>query len=230
MRTKPVICAVIAVGAVSIGPPSLAQPAAEGQAQPTALSGFDIVATKKTTPVSGVDVVAKRATKVSELEVTVPLCPKAKAATEPADGGLKTGNNIVEGKGRFSDEPPPRVVSTFPARGDLVRPGLLVFRVTFDRPMTCVGLVQNRVPLPDPCPPPLHAPMISHDKRTFLTVCKVEANRQYGLLLSNFAGRNGQPPKPYELVFGTSGMADVATVDEAMAQDKWLRKVSNPGS
>jgi hypothetical protein len=227
MRTQPVICALIAAGAVSIALPSMAEP--DGQSEPTALTGFDIVATKKTTPVSGVDVVAKRATKVSELEVSVPLCPKAKAATEPTDGS-KTGNNIVEGKGRFGDEPPPRVVSTFPAKGDVVRPGLLVFRVTFDRPMTCVGLVQNRVPLPDPCPPPLHAPMISHDKRTFLTVCKVEANRQYGVLLSNFAGRNGQAPKPYELVFDTSGLSDVATVDEAVAQDKWLRKVSNPGS
>ena len=28
---------------------------------------------------------------------------------------------------------------------------------------------------------------------------------------------------PYELVFDTSGLSGIATVDEAVAQDKWLR-------
>ena len=39
-----------------------------------------------------------------------------------------------------------------PAKGEVVRPRLLVVPVTFDKPMTCVGVLQNRSPLPDPCP------------------------------------------------------------------------------
>ena len=33
----------------------------------------------------------------------------------------------------------PKVVSAFPGKGDVIRPGLLVMRVTFDQPMACEG-------------------------------------------------------------------------------------------
>src|SRR5437763_16885816 len=105
MRIKPVICVLVGVGALSTGASPMAEPLATtpsgaqaaSQSEPTSLSGFDVVAPKKVTPVSGVDVVAKRATKVSELEVTVPLCAKAKTTREPAEDRFPSGNNIVPG-------------------------------------------------------------------------------------------------------------------------------------
>jgi hypothetical protein len=237
MRTGSLICIA---GALVIGPaPATAAPAARPDTQdaskppPTPLSGFDVVATKpKPTSVSGVDVVAKRSTKVSGVEVTVPLCPGARKDSGPAADGFRPGNSIVVREGRFDDRrpPSPKVVSSFPAKGDVVRPGLLVLRVTFDRPMTCLGLLQNHLPFPDPCPPPLRQPMISRDKRTFLTVCMVEANRHYGLWLDNFASVGGRTLPPYELVFDSSDRSDIATLEEAVAQDTWLRKAVNPGS
>ena len=212
----------------------MAQPSGQAapSSEPTPLSGFDVVAPRpKATDVSGVDVVVKRTPKVSELEVSVPLCPKAGQAVkapEPATDTFKTGNSIVQGKGRFDDAPPPKVVSSFPAKGAMVRPGLLVLRVTFDRPMSCLGLIQSHAPLPYPCPTPLRSPMISRDKRTFLTVCKVEANLHYGLWLDNFAGAAGTgSPRPYELEFNSSGMEEITTVEAAIAQDAWLQKASN---
>jgi hypothetical protein len=238
LRTTPLICAVIAIGAVPIGRSPMAEPAAPATSpeppaaspsQPTALSGFDIVAPKKSTAVSGVEIVAKRATRVSEVVVSLPLCSEAKKTPETPDRAA-TGPATFRPRDITGDAPPPKVVSSFPAKGDVVRPGLLVLRVTFDKPMTCLGVLQNHKPFPDPCPPPLRAPMISHDKRTFLTVCKIDAGRQYGLWLNGFTSVKGAAMPPYELVFDASDRADIATVEEAVAQDKWLRKVSNPGS
>src|SRR5262245_3658498 len=48
--------------------------------------------------------------------------------------------------------PAPRIVSTFPADNAIIRPGRLVVRVTFDRPMTCRGFLYERPPLKSPCP------------------------------------------------------------------------------
>jgi hypothetical protein len=46
---------------------------------------------------------------------------------------------------------PPRIVSTFPRQGRTVRPGLLVVRITFDRPMTCDGALHNDETLMPAC-------------------------------------------------------------------------------
>ena len=225
-----VLAAALVGAAPSMAAPAAPPRQAAGKALPTPPSGFDaIAATPGPTSVSGVEVVAKRATKVSPVEVVVPLCGKAKNTAAPAADGFRPGNNIVRRGGRLDDAPPPpKVVGSFPANGDVVRPGLLVLRVTFDRPMTCLGLLQNHVPLPNPCPSPLRAPMISRDKRTFLTVCTIEASRHYGLWLDNFTSVGGRTRPPYELVFDSSDHGDIATVQEAMAQDKWLRKAVNP--
>jgi hypothetical protein len=219
MRTGSLVCAAIA-GAALIGPrPSMAQ-----STDTTPQSGVEVEAKRvPPTALSGIDVVVKRATRLSEVEVSVPLCPPVKKTARSADRGVPTGNNIVVSEGRFDDTPPPKVVSSFPAKGQMVRPGLLVLRVTFDRPMTCIGLLHNHAPLPDPCPAPLQAPMVSRDKRTFLTVCMIEANRQYGLWFNNFSSVGGQALPPYELVFDTSNKTDITTVQEALAEDAWLK-------
>jgi hypothetical protein len=223
MRTRPLICAAVGGAALIAPPPSIAQSTVPTplsgvevvvkKPEPTPLSGVDVVVRKKAepTPLSGVDVVVHRATPVSEVDVVLPPCPKANGAPD-------------------SEIPTPKVVSTFPAKGAVVRPGLLVVRVTFDRPMTCVGVLQNHIPLPDPCPPPLREPMISRDKRTFLTVCMVEANRHYGLWLKDFTSLGGRSPPSYEMVFDTSDKADITRVEEAVAEDEWLRRATVAGS
>jgi hypothetical protein len=208
MRTRSLICAAVSGAALIAPPPSMAQ-----STDPTPLSGVEVVVRKKAepTPLSGVEVVAHRATPVSEVDVVLPPCPKANGAPD-------------------ADIPTPKVVSTFPAKGAMVRPGLLILRVTFDRPMTCIGLLQGHDPIPDPCPPPLREPMISRDKRTFLTVCMVEANRHYGLWLRNFTSLGGRSPSSYEMVFNTSNKEDITKVEEAVAEDSWLQQASAAGS
>lgn len=128
------------------------------------------------------------------------------------------------------DIPPPTVVSTFPANGAVVRPGFLVLRVTFDRPMACAGLADKHALALNPCPAPLREPVISRDRHTFLTVCQVAPSKHYGLWLKRFTSLAGHPSSPYELVFDTAPEPQVATVEDAIAEDAWLGQVVQPAA
>lgn len=196
MRTRPLICA--ALGAALLGPPpGLAQsPAAQSPAAQSPAASADDHATA----LSGVTVVARRATPVSGVAVVAPACPRARKA----------------------DDQPPRLVSTFPAKGATVRPGLLILRLTFDKPMTCDGLLLADLPNLNPCPSPLEDPLFSRDRRTFLTVCRISRAQRYGLQLQGFRSLTGHGVDPGELAFTTSDGAPVASVDEALGQDRWL--------
>lgn len=132
-----------------------------------------------------------------------------------------------------TDIPPPKLVSSYPARGAEVRPGILVLRLTFDLPMTCEGLLDNHAPLVNPCPAPLHEPLRSFDRRTFLTVCKIDKSTHYGLWLNRddqrrFTSLAGRSAAANELVFDTSAGPEITSIDEALAQDKWLREAMRP--
>ena len=119
----------------------------------------------------------------------------------------------------------PNVVSTFPKRSAVIRPGLLVVRVTFDRPMACDGAFTPDPPLPNPCPGADRTMLLSYDRRTVRTVCMVEPGAQYGLWVSrdpagqSFVGLAGLPSLPYRLTFSTSSEAPIATVCDALAED-----------
>lgn len=120
----------------------------------------------------------------------------------------------------------PRVVSTFPAKGSVVRPGLLVLRVTFNEAMACDGLLTAAPPLENPCPGAVQEMLLSYDRKTVRTVCLVAPNAQYGVWLSqdptahSFVGLTGLPSESYRLNFSTSGGPAVRSVCEAMSADE----------
>ena len=120
----------------------------------------------------------------------------------------------------------PKVLDSFPKKGAVVRPGLLVVRVTFNRPMACAGGFAADPPLQNPCPGLPREMVLSYDRRTVRTVCVVEPNAQYGLWLSqdpngdSFMGLAGLPSLPYRLNFTTSADPAVATVCDALVQDE----------
>ncbi len=236
MRAGHLICAPV-LAALLGASPAMAQSAAAPKAKPpaptltkdevTALAGVTV---KKTdpAPVSGVTVTARRSAAVSELTVTLPLCPPAKDVPDP-------------------DTEPPKLLSSYPASGATVRGCVVILRLTFDRPMTCDGLLNRIAHYENPCPAPLNAAMFSRDRRTFLTVCilhpRREASRRlafrtpaagevdpqevdasFSLRLENFTSLAGQPLKPYALIFYIDQDAQpVQTMQDAMAQDKFLR-------
>jgi hypothetical protein len=121
----------------------------------------------------------------------------------------------------------PKVVSSYPAKGAVVRPGLLIVRVTFDQPMACDGLLLRDAPRRNPCPGSPQQFLLSYDRRTVRTVCVVEPGVEYGLALStdpearpSFIGLTGLPSLPYRLDFTTSAQPAVTTVCGALAQDE----------
>lgn len=119
----------------------------------------------------------------------------------------------------------PKIVSTFPAKDAVVHPGVVVLRVTFDRPMACAGVFSDAPPLRNPCPGFVQHMLLSYDRLTVRTACVVEPNTRYGAWISNseadsFISLTGAPSSQYELRFSTSDAAPVTTVCEALAEDE----------
>ena len=119
----------------------------------------------------------------------------------------------------------PRIVSTFPANDAVVRPGLLVVRITFDRAMSCSGFFMERQPLRAPCPASRQKMVLSFNRRTVRLLCETTANTTYGLGIGDEAGHafislEGRPAAPEDLIFTTSDGPAVETVPEALAQDR----------
>ena len=127
--------------------------------------------------------------------------------------------------------PPPKVVSTYPAKGAVVRPGRLVVRITFDLPMACDGTFLDAPPLKSPLAWGDRVVKLTRDRKTFRIEGYVEKDSSYGLWLNHapvrdFVGLSGQPLEPFDLTFTTSSGPAVGTIKEALAQD--VEAVSPP--
>jgi hypothetical protein len=204
MRARALICAAASIAALM------------GQARAVALTADPadiqrLLEDDKRHPnmISGVEVRAKPRTPV---EVRARRgCLKARNPADP-------------------EVPAAKLVATFPANGAVVRPGYMVLRVTFDLPMACVGLLDRHALTVNPCPAPLREPVISLDRRTFLTVCHLTAGKHYGMWLRNFTNLAGHRSEASELVFETSSEPEVITVQDALLEDPWLQKVVQPAA
>jgi hypothetical protein len=120
--------------------------------------------------------------------------------------------------------PKPKIVSTFPKNGDMVRPGVLIVRVTFDQPMSCKGFFTAIPKLKNPCPSGHQQWVLSFDRRIVRTICHVDGNVIYGVGVSDnpdatFLSLAGRPLEPFEFRFSTSIAAAVLTNGEALDQD-----------
>ncbi|MGZ3378399.1 MAG: hypothetical protein ACXU8S_17525 [Phenylobacterium sp.] len=122
----------------------------------------------------------------------------------------------------------PKIVSTFPAKDAIIRPGVVVLRVTFDRPMACAGIFSDDPPFHNPCPGRMQHMLLSYDRLTVRTACVVEPNESYGAWISrnvlttadDFISLTGTPSGQFELRFTTSAEPAITTVCEAIAEDE----------
>lgn len=159
---------------------------------------------------------AKPAT-VEELVVTAPttIAELTVSATLKCLAPDKLGNPTSR----------PKVVSSYPARGAVVRPGLLVLRVTFDRPMACAGRFVARTPRPSPCSEGAQQMLLSYDRKTVRIACSTAPDGQYGVSVNRelqgdvFLGLTGLPAEEFGLDFTTSAGPPLGSVCEALAQD-----------
>jgi hypothetical protein len=129
--------------------------------------------------------------------------------------------------------PAPKMVSTFPAQGQTVRPGLLEVRFTFDLPMACMGGVEIKDGSRNPCTELMTQHLTQPwDRHSMRYRCRVEPGKRYVLMINKtrvgdvdhgpwpkMLGLGGKPTEPYELTFWTSNDAPVQTQDEADEQD-----------
>jgi hypothetical protein len=142
---------------------------------------------------------------VSELVVTAPAkCPSVRYST----------------KGK----PAPKVVSTFPADGQTIRPGLMVVRVTFDHKVACAGGLSDDPPLANPCPDAVQHMVLSFDNRTVRTICIVDPGRLYSARLNrypdtSFRSLDGVLGETHQLKFSTSMDPPVTDLCEALRED-----------
>jgi hypothetical protein len=155
----------------------------------------------KPTTLSELNIVVHRSTRVSGVDVTASRCPKSKDTP---------------------GAPQPKLVSSFPARGAVVKPGLVIVRLTFDQPMTCKGFLATDFPLKFPCPNPLPGSLMTYDKRTFFTLCDASPGTRYGIQLTGFRSLDGKLFAGEELAFETSRDRRARTQTEAMAEDDWI--------
>ena len=119
----------------------------------------------------------------------------------------------------------PKLVSSFPYDGAVVKPGIVVLRLTYDLPMACPVLLKPDRAFSNPCPYPLAASMVSKDRRTYLAICVVRPEVRYGMWL-DATGLAGQHLDPRELRFTTSSDEMVRVIRDAIAEDPVLQKIA----
>jgi len=175
----------------------------------TIVSELVIVAKPKPTALSGVVVAAKPRANTTVSGVEVSPAKKCLEPHTPPD----------------PDVPAPRLVSTYPAKDQVVRPGLLVMRLTFDLPMACRGALRAALATTNPCTVDnVQNWILSYDRLNLRILCELRPGKRYGLWVNNHAGQDfqglgGSKPTAYEMTFVTSKEAPVATVAEAVARD-----------
>lgn len=153
---------------------------------------------------------------VSELLVTATKSVEELVVTAPVKCDTRVKEPLPAGA--------PRVVSSYPSSGQVVRPGLVVFRVTFDGPIACSGGLDADPPLAIPCSESSQRMVLTYDRRTVRTVCLLDPRKTYGAWVngspwSNFVGLNHVRAVPFRLQFTTSADAPTTGVCEALLAD-----------
>lgn len=119
---------------------------------------------------------------------------------------------------------PPKLVSTYPAEGETVVPGVLILKVSFDQQMS--PSAWNYAPAPGAEPMDcVKTPRLLGDQRTFVLLCRVLANKTYGVTLNaqrpgGFANLGDNPAQTAALTFKVDSDTPITTVRRAMEAAK----------
>jgi hypothetical protein len=157
------------------------------------------------------------------------LAPSSPAAPE-ADPNASTDELTITAQAsclppkRDTAGEPPQVVSTFPAHGQVVRPGVLYLRVTFNEPMTCKGYFSAMAHMKSPCANGRQVWLLSFDRKTIRTLCHTEASSQYGVRVSGAAeaqliSLGGRALAPYEFSFMTNSGPEITSTSDSLGED-----------
>jgi hypothetical protein len=115
---------------------------------------------------------------------------------------------------------PPAVVSTVPASGATVDPGVLVLKVTFDQPMDPTVWRYGKGASGD-YPDCLAKPRLLADAKTFVLLCTVGSDKSYSVRFNDgtepaFTSLGRRAATPYALNFSTSKGRAISSLPEAL--------------
>jgi hypothetical protein len=113
----------------------------------------------------------------------------------------------------------PQVVSTYPAAGAAVKPGVLVLRLTFDQKMNPAAFRFDRGG--DRYPSCLARPRLLPDEKTFVLLCTVGPDGKFSMQLNGpgdggFVNLASQRAAPMLLQFSTQDGLSLASMKDAM--------------
>ena len=113
----------------------------------------------------------------------------------------------------------PQVVSTYPAAGATVKPGVLVLKLTFDQRMNPAAFKFDRGA--DGYPSCLARPRLLPDEKTFVLLCTVGASGKFSMQLNGpgdggFINLADQRASPLLLQFSTQDGLSLASMKDAM--------------
>jgi hypothetical protein len=112
---------------------------------------------------------------------------------------------------------------------------VLVVRVTFNVPMSCKGFFSGAPPFHNPCPGREQNWTLSFDRLSIRTVCRADANLEYGVAISDrsenrFISVANKPLEPYAFRFSVSGGTEVRTIRDSLAEDDALQAAAQAAS
>jgi len=122
---------------------------------------------------------------------------------------------------------PAKIVTSFPAAGEVIAPGALVMRITFDQKMDSSGFAFTagaNAKMPD-C---LKTPRLLNDEKTFVLLCTTAPDTAYSIVFNanrqgGFANLGGTPALSAGLAFGTNNEDGPRDVDDALKISKLTR-------
>ena len=115
---------------------------------------------------------------------------------------------------------PPKMVSTYPAEGQTVAPGVLILKVAFDQQMS--PSAWNYAPAPGVEPMDcVKTPRLLSDQKTFVLLCRVLGDRDYGVTFNGqraggFVNLGDNPAETAALTFKVNSDPPVTTLPRAM--------------
>lgn len=122
---------------------------------------------------------------------------------------------------------PPKIVSSFPAAGQVIAPGALVMRITFDQPMDETGF-SFAAAAGRQMPNCLATPRLLNDEKTFVLLCTTAPGTAYDLALNappqgGFANVGGVRAPAAQLAFSTNDDDGPRDLDDALKISKLTR-------
>ena len=116
--------------------------------------------------------------------------------------------------------PPPRMVSTYPAEGQSVAPGVLILKVVFDQQMSPSAWSFTPAPGAEPmdC---VKTPRLLNDQKTFVLLCRVLPGKTYGVTFNaqrpgGFANLGDNTALTATVNFKVGADAPITTIRRAM--------------